>query len=83
VSTQRIDEYVHMLWHCFCRECDHSSRVHRHVVTGITLMCIFFVVGSRYMGLSVFPMITGVTLIANILEYPLDKVNLKTLNPKP
>jgi hypothetical protein len=46
-------------------------------------MCIFFVVGSRYMGLSVFPMITGVTLIANILEYPLDKVNLKTLNPKP
>jgi len=69
--------------HCFDHEFNHTPRIHRHVVTGYPLMCIFFVVGSRYMGLSVFPMITGITLIANILEYPLDKVILKTPKPKP
>jgi hypothetical protein len=36
-----------------------------------------------YMGISVFPMITGLTLIANLLEFPLDKWRLVNLCSKP
>jgi hypothetical protein len=36
-----------------------------------------------YMGISVFPMITLLTVLANIIEYPLDKWRLITLCSKP